>query len=296
MSMKIGFFGDGPWSHKSLDLLLNNADFEVRFICIRSDPGDEHLIKIAEQESIPLLQNRDINSKEFLSTLSSYNCDIFVSLAFNQIFKKNLIELPPLGIINCHAGKLPEYRGRNILNWALINDENEFGITVHYVDEGIDTGDIILQKTFKINDSDTYKTLLGVAFIQCGEIVQDALSLIKKKKAARVKQDSLDIQGFYCVGRGEGDENIDWSMTSRELFNFIRAVTYPGPNAKATLNKKNIELISAEYIPDAPKYKGIPGSVVGKSKDYFLIKTSDSHLKITKIKYDGKIKIGDRLE
>lgn len=294
--MKIGFFGDGPWSHKSLKLLLDNDDFEVAFVCVRCDPGDEHLIEIARQESIPILQNKDINSKEFFSTLSNYSCDIFVSLAFNQIFKKHLIQLPSLGIINCHAGKLPEYRGRNILNWALINDEKEFGITVHYVDEGIDTGDIILQKIFKIDDSDTYKSLLEVAYSQCGEIVHEALVLIKNESVQRIKQDSLDITGFYCVGRGEGDEYIDWNMNSRELFNFIRALTSPGPNAKAILNNKIVELISAEYLSDARRYKGIPGSVVGKSKDYYLIKTSDSHLKITKIKYDGKIKVGDRLK
>ena len=73
-------------------------------------------------------------------------------MSFNQIFRKDIINLTPIGIINCHAGKLPFYRGRNILNWVLINDEKEFGITVHFVDEGIDTGDIILQKTFPITD------------------------------------------------------------------------------------------------------------------------------------------------
>jgi methionyl-tRNA formyltransferase len=65
-------------------------------------------------------------------------------MSFNQIFKSEIINLPRLKTINCHAGKLPFYRSRNILNWVLINDEKEFGITVHYVDEGIDTGDIIL--------------------------------------------------------------------------------------------------------------------------------------------------------
>ena len=71
--------------------------------------------------------------------------------------------MPKYGAINCHAGKLPDYRGRNILNWALINDEKEFGITVHFIDEGIDTGDIILQESFEIKDSDNYKSLLDLA-------------------------------------------------------------------------------------------------------------------------------------
>ena len=99
-----------------------------------------------------------------------------------------------------------------------------------------------------------------------------------------IKQDSLDIAGLLCWQENyEGDEYIDWNMNSRELFNFIRALTSRGTNAKAILNDKIVELISAEYLSDARRYKGIPGSVVGKSKkDYYLIKTSDKHLKSLK--------------
>ena len=79
-------------------------------------------------------------------------------MSFNQIFKKLIYDIPKYGTINCHAGK-PLYRGRNVLNWVLINDEKEFGITVHFVNDGIDTGDIILQETFEITGKDSYKTL-----------------------------------------------------------------------------------------------------------------------------------------
>ena len=84
-------------------------------------------------------------------------------MSFNQIFDKELINIPPLGTINCHASKLPFYIGRINLNWILINDEKEFGITLHY----LDTGDIILQKTYSISDHDNYKTLLGLSFKEC---------------------------------------------------------------------------------------------------------------------------------
>ena len=75
-------------------------------------------------------------------------------MSFDQIFKNEIINAINNNIINCHAGKLPFYRGRNILNWVLINDEKKFGITVHYIDEKIDCGDIILQRLFKITDQD----------------------------------------------------------------------------------------------------------------------------------------------
>lgn len=87
-------------------------------------------------------------------------------MSFDQIFKEELLKLYPRKIINCHAGKLPFYRDRNILNWALINDEKEFGISVHFIDKGINTGDIILQKTYEIKDSDDYTTLLNLCHIK----------------------------------------------------------------------------------------------------------------------------------
>ena len=148
-------------------------------------------------------------------------------MSFDQIFKTKLFSLPRLGTINCHAGKLPFYRGRNVLNWVLINDEKEFGITVHYVDEGIDTGDIIIQKVFPIFDSDNCDSLLKVAYENCGLLLQSAINLIINKKVKRIKQDQISKHGLYCSKRIEGDEIINWNNSSREIFNFIRALTLP---------------------------------------------------------------------
>src|SRR4030066_979230 len=101
---------------------------------------------MATQLDIYFLPIQKCNSPENLDVLARYKADIFVSMSFNQILKKRIIDMAPRGFINCHAGALPYYRGRNILNWALINDAREFGVTVHYVNEGIDTGDIIAQR------------------------------------------------------------------------------------------------------------------------------------------------------
>lgn len=292
--MKIGFFGDGPWSHKALDIILSDPDFEIVFICIRNDPGDDYLKDIAKKNEIHLLQHENINSQEFIREIIMLNTDIFVSLAFNQIFRSEIIRIPRLGIINCHAGKLPRYRGRNILNWALINDEKEYGITIHFVDEGIDTGDIILQKCFPISDKDSYKTLLNQAYNECGPLVLEALKNIKDDNYKRIKQDSISEAPFYCVGRGEGDEIIDWNQNSRDIFNFIRAISDPGPNATSFLNGIIFKAVSSEYIESAPIYKGKIGSIVGIEEDGFLVKTKDSHLKIREYMYTGKIRIGDR--
>ena len=154
MKLNVGYFADGPWSHVAFEKIIKDNDIQISFICVRYDTQDETLKNYAKKHNIDYVKNKNINSEEFISYISKFECDLFVSMSFNQIFKTEIINLPKYKTINCHAGMLPFYRGRNILNWALINDEKEFGITVHYVDEGIDTGDIILQRSYPISDND----------------------------------------------------------------------------------------------------------------------------------------------
>ena len=156
--------------------------------------------------------------------------------------------------INCHAGWLPYYRGRNILNWALINDENEFGITVHYVDDGIDTGDVILQRCYPITDIDDYASLLRRAYIYCADVLLDVLDLFLRKQVTSWKQNSVDEFGLYCSIRKPGDEIINWNTTSREIFNFVRALTKPGPCARTQLRESEVKIMKLTYLPDAPVY------------------------------------------
>ena len=268
--MKIGYFADGPWAQNALGLFLDDEAIEVKFICLRYDQPDLELKRMAVEHGIDLIEDRNVNSAEFIVKTESYGCDLFVSLSFNQIIKKQLIYLPPYSTINCHAGKLPFYRGRNILNWCLINDEKEFGITVHYIDEGIDTGDIILQRCFPISDRDTYATILDRAHIECANLL-------------------------YCGKRKPGDEIINWNDTSRSIFNFVRAVSSPGPMALSHLNGEAIRINQVEIVPDAPIYKGIPGQVIGVSDKSFLVKTKDSFIKVTEYRYSSTIRMGNRL-
>lgn len=199
--LKIGYFADGPWSHQALNKLLSDSAISVSFICARYDNPDLVLKQLAEENNIFFITHPQINSREFLNIISDYPADLFVSMSFNQIFKEEIINFAPLKTINCHAGKLPFYRGRNILNWALINDEEEFGITVHYIDKGIDTGDIINQRTFLITETDTYATLLQKAYYECSELLYISIKQIQFGVATITKQTTLSPMGFYCTAR-----------------------------------------------------------------------------------------------
>ena len=293
--MIIGYFADGPWSHRSLEKLLANPEIKVAFICARYDQQDEVLKQQSDQHEIPFFSHPDINSFNFLNKIEPHNSDLFVSMSFNQIFRKKTIETPPLGTINCHAGKLPFYRGRNILNWALINDEKEFGITVHYVDEGIDTGDIIRQECFSITDSDNYSTLLERAYEGCADLLAQTIEDLRIGNVKRTAQSDLHPLGFYCSARGSGDERLNWNQPSRKIFNFVRAICPPGPSARCYLGPDEIKINKVEFLKDAPDYIGTPGVVLAKNEQSFLVKTLDSYVRVLDWETNKKIKVGDRL-
>lgn len=294
--MIIGYFADGPWSHRALEKLLGNAAIGIAFVCARYDRQDPVLKQKASQSGVPFMVHSDINSKDFLTQIEPYACDLFVSMSFDQIFRRKIIEEPPMGVINCHAGKLPFYRGRNILNWALINDEKDFGITVHYVDEGIDTGDIIRQECFPITDQDDYSTLLERAYQGCADILVQSIEDLRAGVAMRKAQDKIHPTGFYCSARGFGDERLDWNKSSREVFNFVRAICPPGPAARCYLGADEIKINRVEFLNDAPSYIGFPGAVLEKNDKSFLVKTRDSFVRVLDWEADRKIKVGDRLK
>jgi len=282
-------------AHKALQRFLQDNTIEIRFVSVRYDKQDPVLIALANDAGIPVEIHQNVNSDEFIGRVKDYDVDLLISMSFNQIFKTRLIHLPKYKTINCHAGKLPFYRGRNILNWVLINDEKEFGITVHYVDEGIDTGDIILQKTYPITDEDDYGTLLNRAYAGCANALYEAVKQIQAGDVKPVRQDSIDEIGMYCGARIPGDEIINWNSTSRRIFNFVRALCEPGPRATSVLNGNEIKINKVREIKEARKYINTPGQVLGKTENGFYVKTKDTFVEVVDFEYSGKIRTGDRL-
>ncbi|MEQ8523516.1 methionyl-tRNA formyltransferase [Gracilimonas sp.] len=293
---KIGYFADGPWSHKAFELLIQDEEIEICFIVPRTDTKDDTLKYFAGKYGIDYLHPVKVNSEEFIEKAKSYNCDLFVSMSFNQIFRERIINLPKYSTINCHAGKLPFYRGRNVLNWALINDEKEFGITVHFVDEGIDTGDILLQQTYPITDEDTYDTLLSVAYDECAKLLYKAIKQIQDGSFKVVKQNTIHPVGFYCGRRSVGDEIVNWKSTSREIFNFVRALSSPGPLATTFIDNVQVKINRVKLIEGAPQYINIPGQILSKTKDGFLVKTKDSFVEILEVDTEVKLRVGARFK
>jgi len=305
--VKIGYFADGPWSHEAIKKIVADERFEIAFIVPRYDCQDPVLKEWAETLGIDFLPIQNVNQQDAIDELMAYEADLFVSMSFNQILKKDILQAAPRGFINCHAGALPFYRGRNILNWVLINDEKEFGVTVHYIDEGIDTGDIIRQRMLSITDLDDYSTLLDTAIDVCAQLLYESLDDIESDTVNRIQQNSIHPVGTYFGRRREGDEWIDWNWTSRQIFNFVRAIKTPGPCARTMFGEQTVLIESASIISDAPEYIGTTGEVVGQDKNALIVKTGDSSIRLNKYIIESptdlssdtsklKIKIGSRLE
>ena len=288
--MKVGFFGDGRWAYNSLKALLKNKNMNIKFVALRKNNPDQSLIKLAKQKKLKFYIFKNVNNNFTFNIIKKMKIDIIVSVSYNQIFKKKLIDHLKLGIINFHAGNLPFYRGRSPLNWAIINGEKFFGITVHYVNEGIDTGDIILQKKFLINDNDDFKSILTKVYKECPKILMKSLQLIKNNKVKRVKQNNLSKKGSYFRKRLLGDENIDWNKSSREICCFIRGLCKPGVMARSFINNKEIKINKVYKKFKSSSKRILPGTIIKVFKRSFFVKTGNSSIGVKE--WTGKVKEG----
>lgn len=282
--ISFGYFGDGPWSHRALEVLLTDGRFRLAFVVARKDRDEPVLRAFADGAGVPFFRPSAVNDDAFLARVRPLNADLFVSMSYDQIFKERLLCTPQLGVINCHAGALPRYRGRNVLNWALINGENHFGVSVHYVDEGIDTGDLIRQRKFPIAPDDRYGDVLERAFIACAETLHAALGDIAEHRVVRTPQTD---PGFYCGQRRDGDEWLDWTWPSARVHNFIRGIAPPAPGARTVMStptgRAQVALTRSKLLRGAPTYLGTPGEVIGRSDTGVVVKTGDTYLEICEL-------------
>jgi len=290
--MRVGYFGDGPWSHRTLDELLATGRVQIQFIVARFKNPDPVLRERAAKLGVPFFTHHNVNNPEFLAQIAPFGCDLLISMSFDQILHKSILGATPLGFINCHAGALPFYRGRNILNWALINGASEIGVTVHHVDEGIDTGDIILQRKIELGRDTDYAQLLEAAIDICATTLRDAVVALADRTAKRTQQVTIHPRGFYCGIRRPGDEWLDWNWTSKRVHDFVRAISLPGPGARTVIGDQEWAVLRTSLIAEAPEYICTTGEVVGRDAEGVVVKTGDATIHVSRVaavSVDGKL-------
>ena len=288
--LTIGLFADGQWSHQLFEKLIKNKKIIIKFICSRYKSSDNLIGILARKKNLPLYRFKNINSNLASTTLSKYSCDLFVSMSYDQIFEKHIIRIPSKGIINCHAGKLPDYKGRNVLNWAIINGEKYYGITTHFINENIDEGNIILQKQYKILDSDDYNKILIKSYVRCSNLMYLTIKKFLHNDIFSYPQKNIKSRKRYFKKRNAKDEKIDWSKNIKDIYNLIRGISLPAPGAKSYLSKRTIRFYRAKILNNyQPRIQYQNGAIIEVKKNHFLVNCKNGVLKIIDWDYKNNI-------
>ncbi|MFA1818621.1 methionyl-tRNA formyltransferase [Virgibacillus oceani] len=237
----------------------------------------------AEKHGIPVFQPEKIKSqyKEILS----YQPDLIITAAYGQILPNELLEAPEYGCINVHASLLPELRGGAPIHYAILQGKKETGITIMYMVEQLDAGDILSKKTVPIEDSDHVGSLHDKLSAAGADLLTETLPDLFANRLKPTRQNNEKATFATNIKRNE--EKIDWTKSNGEIYNHIRGM-HPWPVAYTTYHKKNMKIWWAEK--DDTTYTGNPGEIVEKvdNQGFIVICGNQKGLRITEIQPAGK--------
>ncbi|ATW24697.1 methionyl-tRNA formyltransferase [Candidatus Formimonas warabiya] len=262
--MRVLFMGSPDFALPCLDQLLR-VPHQVMGVVTQPDRpkgrgnqvGYTPVKERALENNIPVYQPEKVNDPAFIELIRSLAPEVIVVVAFGQILKPALLDIPPLGCINVHASLLPQYRGSAPIHWAVINGEKETGVTTMYMDAGMDTGDMILKQSIPIEPNDTTGMLHDKLAAVGAEILIKTLILLAQGQAPRVPQDHH--QATYAPLLKREHEWVDWEKTSREVHNLVRGMN-PWPGAYTTFDSKVVKVWETRLEEEASS--GVPGTLL----------------------------------
>jgi methionyl-tRNA formyltransferase len=239
--------------------------------------------EVALKHQIPLIQPHNVNGDEAVKSIKAWHPDILVVVAFGQLLRKPLLEMAPLGAINLHASLLPAYRGAAPIHWAIIKGEKITGVTTMYMNEGMDTGDMILKAECEIGENDSTGILHDKLASLGADLLVKTLQDIENNQAQRLPQN--DSLASYAPMLTKEHELIDWHKTAHEVHDQIRGLS-PWPGAYTIYKNKRLKIHEAANIQ---WLRGEPGRVLAIDKEKGLIVSSSlGSVAIKKVQLAGK--------
>lgn len=223
--------------------------------------GYEALDQVCERHRIPLFKVRDINSTDAINLVEEVSPDLVLQVAWTQIFGSRLLSLPRFGSVGFHSSLLPSYRGGSPVNWGIINGETEWGISMFFMNEGVDTGDLIDQMTFEISAHDTCRTVYEKATECAVTMLQKHWTALLKGVAGPIPLPERPMT--VCKRRKPSDGVIDWSKTAKEIYDWVRALTRPYPGAFSFHKGRKLFIWSCKWIETFLADGLQPGAVIG---------------------------------
>ncbi len=288
--MKIVFMGTPDFAVASLDALVQAGLNVVAVVTAPDKPAgrgqkinESAVKKYAVEKNIPVLQPEKLKDPAFLTDLKSYQADLQVVVAFRML-PEAVWNMPAKGTINLHGSLLPQYRGAAPINHAIINGEQESGVTTFFLKHEIDTGDIILSDKTEILDTDTAGDLhdklmvLGAALL-----VKTVEAIAANNYQEQPQPQSADLKHAPKIFKD--DCKINWNQPAQVIYNLIRGLS-PYPTAFSFLNDKSLKIFKAEIEHEQPDVE--PGHFKTDGKTYLKFAAQDAYIKLLDIQYEGK--------
>jgi methionyl-tRNA formyltransferase len=297
--------GQAAFAEKSLDKLIEKGEEVVAVYCPPDPPNGkfDSVKQKALDLSIPVHQHKTLKAPEVREEFITLNADLAILAFVPYIVPPQVFSVPRWGSICFHPSLLPKYRGASAINWALIKGESVTGITLFWVDKGIDTGPILLQKKVQVDPDDTTGSLYFNKIFPLGiEAIGEAVDLINKGDPPRIVQD--EAKATYDPPCRDEHARIDWSKPAQEVYNLIRGCD-PQPGAHTTYNGKMVRIFDARLQSAAATPSA--GQVTGIGTEDITVALNGGVLTVKRMRGEGgkiaaadfaqqvDLKVGDRL-
>ena len=288
MGPRILFFGYSEVGYECLALLLERGDNVVALITHEDNPHEKIWFKTpavaARARGVPVFTPESVNTPEWRERIAQLQPELILSVYYRHMIGTKILALPRLGAWNLHGSLLPKYRGRAPINWAVLHGEPRIGMTLHRMVKAPDAGAIVDQEGVDIGPRDTAEQAFRLVLPCARRVLARQMDALLAGTVRETPQD--EAQATYFGGRKPEDGRIDWSWSSREIFNLIRAVTDPYPGAFTDIDGARLMVWWAE--PDSPAaraQRGAPGEV--RSVAPLVIATGDGALELTRTEWRG---------
>ncbi|MBW0761265.1 methionyl-tRNA formyltransferase [Mammaliicoccus lentus] len=292
---KIVFMGTPDFSTGVLEMLIQ--EYDVIAVVTQPDRpvGRKKILtpppvkKVALEHNIPVYQPEKLNNSSELEEIINLKPDLIVTAAFGQLLPKSLLDAPKHKAINVHASLLPKYRGGAPIHYAVMNGEKKTGITIMYMAEKLDAGNIISQDEVEILENDTVGEVHDKLATLGTDLLKRTLPTIFNGTNDSIVQD--DSLATFASNISREDERIDWTKDAQTIHNHIRGLS-PWPVAYTTMDGKNLKLWRSEIVENV---KGEPGEIIETTKDAIIVATgSEDGVALTEIQLAGKKRVKTR--
>ena len=290
--MKIMFMGTPQISSMCLEALINSSHEVVAVVSGEDKPRGRGNVmtptptkKMALDHAIPVYTPKSLRTEEFLNILNDVSPEMIVVVAYGKILPKSVIDFPKHGCLNVHVSLLPKYRGAAPMQRAIMEGETETGVTIMYMDEGLDTGDIILQKSFAILPTDDFEAIHDRSALEGAGLLIEAIDNIEAGNLTRIRQD--DTLSTYAKKIEKEECKLDFALPAKKLDCIIRGLT-PMPGAYAIHNGKMLKIYRATPIDSGRGRVGEVIDINAKGEGSFTVKCGEGALCVFGVIPEGK--------